>query len=234
MTQQRPPLTLAGMALGARLALPLLPGVITFAAALGAFAAQKGLSLAEITLMNLIVYAGASQFVALEVWRDPLDIPLILAMVGVAGAVNLRMILIGASLRPWFSSLPPLQVYPALGIITDPGWLLSLRYYGEGGRDWGVYLGSALLLYVTWVVATVPGYVLGALVAQPEAWALDLVMPAFFTALLVPLWKGRKQAAPWGAAAIVSVATWQLAGGYWFVISGALAGALVGAFNDER
>lgn len=233
MTMHRPPLTLAGMALGARMALPLLPGVITYAAALGAFAAQKGLSLAEITFMNVFVYAGASQFVALEVWREPLSLPIMVAMVGVAAAVNLRMILIGASLRPWLSSLPPSQIYPALGMITDPGWLLSLRYHGEGGRDWGVYLGSALLLYVVWIVAAIPGHVLGALVANPEAWALDLVMPAFFMALLVPLWKGPRQAGPWLAAAIVSVATWQLVGGYWFIISGALAGALVGAFADE-
>lgn len=234
MTEARPPLTLAGMAHGARMSLPLLPGVVTYAAALGAFAAQKGLTLGEITLMNMIVYAGASQFVALEVWRDPLTLPLIVAMVGVAAAVNLRMILIGASLRPWFASIPALQIYPALGIITDPGWIMALRYHGEGGRDWGVYLGSALLLYVVWLVACIPGYVLGALVANPEAWALDLVMPAFFTALLVPLWKGRRQTLPWLCAAVVSVVTWQLVGGYWFIIAGALVGAAVGAFSDER
>ncbi|AXS39368.1 branched-chain amino acid ABC transporter permease [Breoghania sp. L-A4] len=222
------------MALGARLASPLLPGVITYAAALGAFAALKGLSLAEITLMNVMVYAGASQFVALEVWSEPLGLPLIVTMVGVAAAVNLRMILIGASLRPWFSALPVWQVYPALGIVTDPGWLLSMRYHAGGGRDWGIYLGSAALLYAAWVLGTIPGHVLGALVAHPEAWGLDLVMPAFFTALLVPLWKGRAQAAPWGVAAVVSVVVWQLAGGYWFIIAGALAGALVGAFADER
>lgn len=233
MSQSRPTLTFAGMAHGARMTLPLLPGVVSYAAALGAFAAQKGLSLAEITVMNLIVYAGASQFVALELWRDPLSWPIIGAMAGVAAAVNLRMILIGASLRPGFAHIPAWQIYPALGIVTDPGWLMALRYQREGGTDWGVYLGAALLLYVVWIVGSVPGHVLGALVADPEAWALDLVMPAFFMALLVPLWKGRAQALPWGVAAVVSILTWQIFGGYWFIVAGSMAGAIAGAFADE-
>ncbi len=50
--------------------MPVMPGMIMFGAAFGALAAQKGLSLLEATLMSGLVYAGASQFVALEMWPE--------------------------------------------------------------------------------------------------------------------------------------------------------------------
>src|SRR4051812_17309059 len=60
----------AGIVEGARLAMPVMPGMVLFGAAFGALAAEKGLSLLEATLMSTIAYAGASQFVALGMWPD--------------------------------------------------------------------------------------------------------------------------------------------------------------------
>ena len=38
------------------------------------------------------------------------------------------MLLMGASLRPWLAPLPSWQSYPMLHLVTDPGWLIALRY----------------------------------------------------------------------------------------------------------
>lgn len=40
----------------------------------GALAADKGLSVAEAFLMSLIVFAGGSQFAAIELWGNPLPL----------------------------------------------------------------------------------------------------------------------------------------------------------------
>src|SRR4051794_18344468 len=61
-----PPGTLPGFKLGMRLALPVLPGMIAFGLAVGATAARKGVGFTDNLLMNLFVYAGMSQLVALE------------------------------------------------------------------------------------------------------------------------------------------------------------------------
>src|SRR5882762_5449087 len=53
-----------GFELGARLALPVLPGMIAFGLAVGATAARKGFSFLDNFLMNLFVYAGMSQLVS--------------------------------------------------------------------------------------------------------------------------------------------------------------------------
>jgi predicted branched-subunit amino acid permease len=50
-----PRVSRAGFELGARLALPVLPGMIAFGLAVGATAARKGLSFLDNLLMNLFV-----------------------------------------------------------------------------------------------------------------------------------------------------------------------------------
>jgi predicted branched-subunit amino acid permease len=228
-----PPLfSRAGMALGVRLSLPALPGIVAFAMAYGAVAVQKGLSLAETVGMSAIVFAGAAQLVGLELWREPLGLPTALAICGVVGAINLRLILMGAALRPWLGSVPAGRIYPALGLMTDANWVIALRYRAEGGNDWGILVGSGLIIWLVWAGAAVPGYLFGAFVGDARQWGLDLVMPCFFVAMLVPLWKGPRRSLPWLVSGVVAVATWQFVPGYWFIITGALAGSAAGALAD--
>jgi predicted branched-subunit amino acid permease len=132
----------AGLAEGSRLAMPVMPGMVLFGAAFGALAAQKGLSLLEATLMSAVVYAGASQFVALEMWPDIATFSGITAIGLVTAAVNMRFILMTAALRPWFGTLPAWQSYPALFTITDPGWLIAMDYHAKRGRDAAILVGG--------------------------------------------------------------------------------------------
>ena len=50
---------------------PATLAVIPFALIFGAAAAQKGLSPLELGLMSALVFAGGSQFVAVDLWSDP-------------------------------------------------------------------------------------------------------------------------------------------------------------------
>ncbi|MTH99788.1 AzlC family ABC transporter permease [Roseibium sp. RKSG952] len=233
MTQKTVHFTTQGCWRGAAMCLPGLPGTVVFGAVFGTVASQNGLTFLETVLINSFVFAGASQFVAMEVYRDPVTISVVLAMAGVVAAVNMRMLLIGASLRPWLGQLPARQTYPSLFFLTDLNWLISIREYDAGERDWGIYLGSGLFMWSVWSLAVVPGYFLGSLVSDPRAWGLDVVLPAFFVALLVPLWKGKRQTLSWGVAGLVSLATWQIFGGHWGIVTGAVAGAAAGAYLDD-
>jgi hypothetical protein len=159
--------SVAGLAAGARLALPGVPVMAVFGAAFGTAAAQNGLGLAEATLMSALVFAGASQFVVAEIWSSAAS-PAGMATIGlVTAAVNMRLLLMSASLRPWLGGLPARRTYPALSLLTDPGWLLISRYRSEGGADAAAFLGSGVVLWLTWIAATAPGHVLGdAIIAQ--------------------------------------------------------------------
>jgi predicted branched-subunit amino acid permease len=226
--------SMAGFQLGVRLALPLVPGMIAFAIAVGATAARKGFGFVDNLVMNALVFAGASQMVAMEIWPERLTLGTIAVLALVTATVNARMLLLSASLQPWLGGLPAWQAYPTLHLLTDPGWLIAMRYRGEGGSDAGVVLGSSIVLFAVWISASSAGYSLGALVADPRRFGLDLVMPLFFAAMLIPLWRGPRSAIAWVVAGAVALLVDRLVPGWWFIIAGATAGSVVGGLVDDR
>jgi predicted branched-subunit amino acid permease len=223
-----------GLAQGMRLMLPVLPGSAVFGTAFGAIAAQKGLSFFDAVLMSAMVFAGASQLVAMEIWSHPLTLGSITTLALVTAVVNMRMLLMSASLRPWLGPLPAAQVYPMLTIITDMSWITAIRYRREGGGNASVLLGASLAVWLSWVPVTMLGYHAGALIADPRRFGLDLIVPIYFVAMLVPIWPGARRGLPWFVAGAVALAVERLVPGWWFVICGALAGAFCGGFTDDR
>ena len=224
----RPFFSLAGLRYGMRAALPAFPGFIMFAVAFGTAAAQKGLSLWEAMGLSAFVYAGASQMVGLEIWQKVWTPSTILTIMTVTAVVNSRMILLGATLEPWLRHEPIARRTLNLFLITEAGWLISTRYHNEGGRDVGVLMGTGLILWLVWQIATIVGFFAGALVPEPKTFGLDLVMPVFFSVMLVPLWKGVRPALPWLVAGLVSFITHALVPGYGYIVAGAPAGVIAG------
>ncbi|TYC51519.1 branched-chain amino acid ABC transporter permease [Rhodobacterales bacterium] len=233
MLEKNVTLSFRGCVQGAALCIPLSPGIIALGMVFGTVAAQKGLTFLEAVLINSLVFAGASQFVAMEVYNDPITWTTLIVMVGVTAAVNMRMLLIGASLRPWLGQVPSRQTYPSLLFLTDLNWILALAQYDKGNRDWGVFLGSGLFTWAVWSLSVIPGYFAGGLISDPKIFGLDVILPAFFVAMLVPLWRGKRQTVSWLVAGIVAGVTWWLVGGYWSIFTGAIAGAFAGAYLDD-
>lgn len=231
--KQSPPWTLAGFNLGVRLALPIMPGMIAFGLAVGATAARKGFSFVDSLIMNVVVYAGMSQLVAMEAWPERVTFGAMLALALVCATVNARMLLMSAALYPWLGASPPWRIYPTLHILADPSWLISMRYRADGGSDAGVLLGASVITAIGWIAASCIGYAGGTMIADVRRYGIDLVMPVFFAAMLIPLWRGSRRAIAWLVAGVVAVAVQQLAGGWWFIVAGAVAGSVVGGFLDD-
>ena len=91
-----------------------------------------------------------------------------------------------------------------------------------------------IALWLIWIASTVLGYLLGAVVADPKRYALDLVMPVFFTVMLVPLWSGPRRAIAWAVAGVVALVTAELVPGSWYIIAGTVAGTFTAGWLDER
>jgi predicted branched-subunit amino acid permease len=231
---QAPYWSLPGLVQGARMCGAMVPGTVVFAAAYGTLAAQKGLTFGETVLMSALVYGGASQLVALEVWSNPLTLATVLSLAVVTGIVNARFILMGATLRPWFAALPQWQAYAALNGTVDATWLIAVRYRAEGGSDASVFAGAGLALWIVWVTSAIPGYLLGAFIADPKRFGFDLMVPIFFAALFVPLWRGARRAVGWVIAGLVALIVSYLVPGWWFIVAGALTGSIAGGFIDDE
>lgn len=232
-----PPVTFTreGLLHGARLALPVIPGLVAYCIAFGTAAAHKGLSSGETLAMSAIVYAGAAQMLSLELWQQVWSPGTLATLALVTATVNARMILMGASIQPWIRQAPTPFNAVNLFFLTDASWLIGTRYHAEGGRDLAVLFGAGIVIWVSWVSATLPGYFAGALLPDTRLLALDLILPIFFATMLVPLWRGVRAAAlPWGVAGVVALATQALVPGYAFIVAGALSGAITGALVRER
>jgi 4-azaleucine resistance transporter AzlC len=174
--------------------------------------------------MSATVLAGAAQLVAVGLWADP--IPAV-AVVTTTAVVNLRYLLMGAALRPWFRHLSPLEAYTSVFFFADENWALTIGELRAGSKRGAFLLGSGLVLWLLWVVTTVVGATAGDLVGDPTRFGLDFVVTALFLTLAAGFWEGAESLRPWLAAAGVALAVNALLPGEWYILAGALAGAAV-------
>ena len=224
--------TLSGALLGAKRTIPVAISAFAIGIVFGVLARQAKLSIFDTLLMSGLVYAGASQFVALSLWNAiPFPVTTIILTTFI---VNMRHMLMGASLRPWFAQLSPWKVYTTVFFMVDESWAMTMIDFAKGGRDAGFLLGSGFILYIAWVSSSVIGRTVGAWIQNPAQLGLDFAFTAVFTALLVGMWKGKSNLLPWLVAAVVAVAAAHWLPGKWYILLGGMAGSIVGAFTNAK
>ena len=223
--------TRAGLWAGARLSVALSLSVFVYGAVFGMLARQTGLTLWQATFMSGLVHAGTAQFMVLELWSTPLPIVTITVTTFL---VNLRHVLFGAALRPWFHNLSYLQRYGSAFLMADENWAMTMKEFDNGNRDAAVLLGSGFPLMAGWIGGTVGGHILGAVVPDPAAWGLDFAFTAVFLAMLTSMWKGRAHLLPWALAGMVAVVTSYLIPGSWYIVAGGIAGSIAGGWAHGK
>lgn len=226
-----PSFDLAGIRAGFIACLPVAVGVITYGLVYGVLAGQAGMSAAEVVGLSCLVYAGSSQFVVLDMWSAPLPVA---AMIITTFAVNLRHVLMGASLPPWFHELSWGRKALSAHFMVDEGWAMTMAAYAKGNTQASYLLGTGLCLFWAWVGSAWAGLLAGSLLPDPASLGLDFAFTAVFLSLLAALWRGRADLPPWVVATVVAVECHHFLPGKWYIILGGLAGGLVGAFTDPR
>jgi 4-azaleucine resistance transporter AzlC len=184
-------------------------------------ARRVGLNVAEAALMSATVLAGAAQLVAVELWDTPIPV---VAVVVTTAVINLRYVLMGAALRPWFEELSPLQAYASLFFISDENWALTVSDLRDGSGRGAFLLGSGLAVWTFWIASTVAGAVAGSAIGDPARYGLDFVLTAVFLIIAAGLWSGRRSVAPWAVAAAVAVAGAAWLPGRWYILLGLVVG----------
>ncbi len=210
--------------------LPLSLGIIPFGLVTGLAGIKAGLSPFEITAMSALVYAGASQLVALQLMSTGAALPFVILAVAV---VNLRYVMYSSAIAQHLKPLSqPLRVLAAFELV-DQNFALTLnrsKELGEKLTPW-FYLGAGVPLWMNWLLFTFLGATLGARV--PESWSLDFAVPLCFLVLLVPAVKNR----PTLVAALVGGVTATLLS--WLpyrsgLFIGAIAGIIAGAWLEYQ
>ncbi|MFC7293650.1 AzlC family ABC transporter permease [Marinobacter aromaticivorans] len=210
---------------------PISLFVVAFGAAFGLAAAQEGLAPLESLLMSTLVFAGASQFAAIDMWGA--EVPVIPVMV-VVFAINSRHLLMGASLYPMLRDVAPAKRYGLLLLLTDANWAVSAQEYQSGRRNLEVILGGGLVLWLAWIVGTWLGAYFGGLLQNPKSFGMDMVLGCFLLAMALGGKKNPRVLVAWALAAVASLAAWKWLPANTHVVAGALAGGVVGFFWLEK
>ena len=145
----------------------------------GGLAVQAGLRAVEVWGMSVLVFAGASQFIAvpmLAAGASPV------AIVVTTYVVNMRHYLMAATLAPAFRGFPRGWLALVAHVLNDESFAIAVAR--RNPPDPWVYIGSAVAISGAFLAGVVVGTQLGGLVADPARWGLDFAFPAVFLTLV--------------------------------------------------
>ena len=219
---------------GVRDGVPFLLAASPFGAVFGAAASAAGYPAFEILLASATMFAGASQFVFIEV--NGLGVPAWSVILAVF-AVNFRHILYSAATGRRIAHFRLPQKIGAFFLLTDLQFAAcESRAGADGSRPISpaYYFGYGGLLYVFWVIATALGVAFGRLIAEPQVYGLDFILPIYFLAILMGFRKRTNFLPAAQTSAVVSAALYFTVGAPWHISGGALAGVIVAASMPIR
>jgi 4-azaleucine resistance transporter AzlC len=211
---------------GAGAIAPAVVAVIPFGLLLGALAAEKGLSPLEVALMSGLVFAGGSQFVALDLWTSPAA----WASLGFAALlVNLRHVLMGASITRSMGAFGRPAKVVALLLLADEIWALAERRAVTVKLTPAYFFGLGGFLYANWLLWTTLGAVIGASLGDPARFGFDFAFTAIFIGLIAGFRRAPAFVPVVAASAFAAVVAREAVSGPVSIAAGAAAGVAVAA-----
>ena len=167
---------------GIKQGFPVFAGYIAIAVAYGILAKAAGLSTFATVLMSVIVFAGASQFIAAQLFTAGAGG---LEIVITTLVINFRHFLMSASLSgridtKKFSKLSVIS----FGITDETFAVASLNKAEKLPPEY--FYGLNFTAYAGWVAGTVIGATAGELIPQSVMQSMSFALYGMFVALLVP------------------------------------------------
>jgi 4-azaleucine resistance transporter AzlC len=211
---------------GLAASLPIMIGYLPIAFSFGVAATQAGFSGSEAFALSLIIYAGASQFLALALLSS--GAPVLVAAVTLI-AMNLRHLLYGPALmREAGDEATRRHAWAWAWGLTDEVFGQALGALARGQKFSESYMfGLGLGAYTSWMSGTVLGAYAGggALDGWPAMNAgLGFMLPALFLALLLSILSRRQLPVIAVAGAVTLIGTLAIS-----ATSGILLGMITGA-----
>ncbi|NLC02813.1 MAG: AzlC family ABC transporter permease [Tissierellia bacterium] len=214
-------------------AMPMIIGFFPIAMAFGLLAKNTGVNFRDTTLFSAMVFAGASQFMALDLIADGVSVGSIILATFL---LNLRHLVMSASLSLRLKDVKRSWL-PLVGFgITDETFSVA------SFRKEKITIPYILVLFFTsygsWVLGTIAGYLMGSILPQSLQSSLSIGLYAMFVGLLVPELKGSKNIlylAIIGAILYSIIYYTGILHSGWDIIFGIVITSLIGVFifNDE-
>lgn len=220
---------------GLRASLPIVIGYFPIAFSFGVAATALGFTTLEAVLLSVIIYSGASQFMALTLLSGGAS-----AVVSIITllAMNLRHLLYAPAVLERAGERARTRHAWAWAFgLTDEVFATTIGYLSRRDFGWSErwMLGLGIGGYLSWTSGTLVGALAGggALAAYPTLdAALRFMLPALFLALLLGI-LNRRQIPVVGVAAGVCAVVTLLADATSGILAGMVAGALTGVVRGS-
>jgi 4-azaleucine resistance transporter AzlC len=216
---------------GARAALPVVLGYLPVGMAFGMLAWQAGLTPIEVGLMSLLVYAGASQFLAVEmIIKGMAWFPIVIATF----FINLRHLLMSSTLSLYFNR----KRLRTLGILsaqlTDESFAVAMSDTSKIENRPGFLFGLQLTSQFAWITGSVVGALFGGLINH-QSYGIPFALPALFICLLIFQIKKVYHLYIMVIAGGLSLFfKWALPGNWYIILTALLASGIGMAFETKR
>ena len=165
--------------------LPACLGLIPFGVVTGLGAAAAGANWLGALGMSAIIFSGAAQILAAQLFAAGAPIAVIVLTCFVAG---LRFLMYSAAMAPWLKPLPPRWQQGLAFLLTDQAFAASIRRFhavDDPRAGAAHFLGGGVALWSFWQCTNMAGFFAGNLI--PASWSLEFAVPLCFLALVAPL-----------------------------------------------
>ncbi|KGR76429.1 branched-chain amino acid ABC transporter permease [Ureibacillus sinduriensis BLB-1 = JCM 15800] len=163
--------------------IPTLLGYISIGVAFGVIGITSNLSVLEIFLLSVLVYAGSAQFIfcGLYVAGAPFSVIIVTTFI-----VNLRHFLMSLTVAPHLTRYSSLRNIGFGTLLTDETFGVAVTKVMKDKQLGGNWMdGLNLTAYLAWIASCTIGGVVGKWLPNAEDWGLDFALLAMFSALLV-------------------------------------------------
>lgn len=168
---------------GVKDCIPTMLGYFSVALAFGIVGISSDLSILEIALLSIFVYAGAAQFIicALVAIHSPISAILLTVFF-----VNSRMFLQSLALVPAFKGNGFWSNVGIGTLVTDESFGVAITKYAKEKSLNATWMhGLNISAYLLWIVTSIIGGLVGNLIPKPEMFGLDYALTAMFIFLLI-------------------------------------------------
>ncbi len=212
--------------------MPVVFGYFPIGFAFGILAANAGMSIGEVLLMSLLVYAGSAQLIAVGLLENQAGL---LTLTITTFLVNLRHLLMSAALAPSLGHLRRFQQAFFAFELTDETFAVhSVDFENEKSPPPKRIFATNATAHLSWISSSVLGAWTGSILTGLEAWGIDYALPAMFISLLALQIKTSKHIAVAAISLLLSTLLFRGFGGHWHIIAATLIGASIGLALKEN
>ncbi|WP_087973378.1 AzlC family ABC transporter permease [Oceanobacillus rekensis] len=211
--------------------IPIMLGYLPVAITYGVLAKQAGMTLMELTLMSVMVFAGASQFMGVNmiaVGTGTLEI-IIATFV-----LNFRHFIMSLSFMNQLRELKLKWKIPLSLGLTDESFAVSSINKDEAKMEKGAFFYGTIIsiAYLSWIIGSFLGGVLGDVIPDRLSQSMGIALYAMFIGLLIPSIKKEKKIAVIALfAMLIHALCIQLGMSTgWAIVAGTIIGGMSGIY----